>query len=138
METTPDEKLRQIIVNAPAALAVGIGQGAVGNFAVKAQVIELVATRAQTRFHIAEALPKGELAKSHTEKLTPTREALYFIVAVISSDTTVKLLGVDEISELSEHKFSGMHPGSLAGNLLGENRLKFSNRSHPLTPMAGR
>jgi len=49
-----------------------------------------------------------------------------------------KLLGVDEVGELSEHKFSGMHPESLAGNLLGENRLKFSNRSHPLTSIAGR
>ena len=87
---------------------------------------------------IREESPKGELAKGHTEKLTPTGEGFYLVIAVITSDTAVKLLGVDEVGELGEHKFSGMHPCILAGNLLGENRLKYSNRSHPLTPIAGR
>jgi hypothetical protein len=78
------------------------------------------------------------LAESHTEKLTPTGEGLYLRVAVITSDTAVKLRWMDEVGELSEHKLSGGHPGSLAENLPGENRPKSSNRSHPLKPIASR
>ena len=127
----PDEQLGQIMVNAPVALPVGVGQGAVGNFAANAQVIELILARAQTGFHIAEAFPKGELAKSHAEKLIPAGEGFYFIVSVIAAHAAAKLLRVDQVGELGENKFSGIHPGSLAKNLLGENRIKTSSRSHP-------
>jgi hypothetical protein len=37
-----DEQLGQIMVNAPVALAVGVGQDAAGNLAANAQMIELI------------------------------------------------------------------------------------------------
>jgi hypothetical protein len=37
---------------------------------------------------------------------------------------------MDQIGELGEDEFSGMHPDSLAKNLLGENRVKSSLPSH--------
>src|ERR1035437_956989 len=128
----PDELLSQIIVDAPVTLAIGVGQGAVGNFAVYPQVIELVLTRTQTGFHIAQTFPKGELTKSHAEKLIPTGERFHLIVAVIAPHTTAKLFGVDQIGELGENEFSSVHSQSLAENLLAENRANNSNRSHPL------
>jgi len=73
------------------------------------------------------------LAKSHAQKLVPTREGFYFVVSVVASHTAAKLLGVDQVGELGENDFPSVHPGSLAKNLLDANRLKLSNRSHPLT-----
>ena len=136
--STADEQLRQIEVNAPVAFPVGVGQGAVGNFAANTQMVKVAVTRAQAGFHITETLPVSELAKGRTKKLTPTRESLYFVVAVVTSDTAVKLFWVDEIGKLSDDEFSGVHPGSVAPNLLGENRPNFSNRSHPLTSISAR
>jgi len=52
---------------------------------------------------------------------------------VIAPDAAVKLFGVDQVGELGENDFSSVHPGSLAKGLLGENRLKLSNRSQPLS-----
>ena len=93
-------------------------------------MIELILARAQTGFNIAEAFPKGELAKGHAQKLIPAGEGLYLVVSVVASHTAAKLLGMDQISELGEDEFSGMHPESLAKDLLGKNRVKTSNRSH--------
>jgi hypothetical protein len=95
-------------------------------------MVELILTRAQTGFNIAEAFPKGELTKGHAQKLIPAGEGFYFVVSVVASHTPTKLLWMDQISELGEDKFSGMHPESLAKNLLSENCLKTLNRSHLL------
>src|ERR1700736_760586 len=103
-----------------------------GNFAAYSQVIELVWTRTQTGFYIAQTLPKGELAKSHAQELIPTGERFHLIVAVIAPHTAAKLFGVDQIGELGENEFSNVHPRSLAENLLAEKGINNSNRSHPL------
>jgi hypothetical protein len=47
------------------------------------------------------------------------------------------LLWMNQVGELSENEFSGIHPGSLANDLLGENRGKTSSRSHPTTSAKG-
>src|SRR5665213_1114849 len=126
-----DEQLSQIMVDAPVTLAVGVGQDAAGNLAMNAQVIELLVARAQTGFHIAETFPKGELAKSHAKKLVPAGEGFHFVVSAVASHTAVKLLRMNQVGELGENKLSGIHPGSLANDMLGENRIKTSSRSHP-------
>ncbi len=54
----PDEQLGQVMINAPVAFPVRIGQDTAGNIATLAQMVELIGARAQTRFHIAETLPK--------------------------------------------------------------------------------
>src|SRR6266566_5970395 len=76
-------------------------------------MVELILTRAQTGFNIAEAFPKGELTKGHAQKLIPAGEGFYFVVSVVASHTPTKLLWMDQISELGEDKFSGMHPETL-------------------------
>jgi hypothetical protein len=96
-------------------------------------MIELVLTRAQTGLDITQALSKSKLAKSHAEKLIPTREGFYLILATITPHAASKLFRMDQIGELGENKLSDMHPPILAKNLLGENRIKISNRSHPIT-----
>jgi hypothetical protein len=55
----------------------------VGNLTANSQVIKLILARAQTGFHISEAFPKGELAKSHAKKLVPAGEGFYFVVSVV-------------------------------------------------------
>ena len=87
-----DEQLGQVIVDSPVALPVGVSQGAVRNLAANAQVIELIGSRAQTRFDIAQAFAKGQLAESHADKLTPAREGFDFILSVVAAHTAAKLL----------------------------------------------
>jgi hypothetical protein len=70
------------------------------------------------------------LSKNHAEKLIPAGKCFYFIVTAVASHAAAKLFWMDQIGELGEDKFSGIHPGNLAKDLLGENRAKISNRSH--------
>ena len=136
--SAPDQRLGQIAVDTPVALTVGVGQGAAGNFAANTQVIELLTARAQTGFHVAETLPESELAKGHAKKLVPAGERFHFIVAAIAPHTAAELLRVNQVSELSENELSGIHPWSLANDLLDGNRRKSSSRSHPATCANGR
>jgi len=121
------------MVNAPVAFPVGVGQRAVANIATNPQMIELLRAGAQTGFHVAKALPKSELAKSHADKLVPAGEGLYFVATVVTAHTTAKLLRVDQVGELSENQFSSIHFLILAQPMLGENPEKISSRSHPFT-----
>ena len=122
-----DEHLSQVKVDAPVAFPVGIGQGAVGNVPADAEVIELILARAQAGFNVPEAFPKGELAKSHAEKLIPAGEAFDFIIALITADAAAELLGVNEVGDLGKNHFSGMHPGAWPKSYWEE-----TPESHPL------
>jgi len=86
----------------------------VRNEAPDAKVIQLVLPGTKANLDIAKTLAKSELAESHTQELIPTREGFDFVVTSIALDTSPKLLRVDGVHELSEDKFSGVHPESLA------------------------
>ena len=97
------EELGQVMIDAPVSLTVGIGQDTAGNLAAQAQVVELLGARAQTRFHIAETFPKGELAKRHAQKLVPAGEGFDLVVPGVTTHTAPELLRVDQVRELGEN-----------------------------------
>ena len=98
--------------------------------AADSDMIELVLPGTQAYFNITETFSKGELTKSHAKKLIPAAKGFDLIVTFVAPDAAGKLLGMDEVRELGENRFSGIHPENLAGWLL-QNPSKLSNRSHP-------
>ena len=76
-----DEHLSKLGVDAPVALLVGIGQGALGNVALDPGMIELGLHGPQARLDVAQALPTRQLRKGHAQKLIQTRETLHLVIA---------------------------------------------------------
>jgi hypothetical protein len=57
---------------------------------------------AQTGFDVAQTAAIGELGESQTEELIPTREIFDVAIALVAIDANLKLVGRDELHELSE------------------------------------
>ena len=66
-------------------------------------MVKLPGARTQTRFHIAETFPEGELAKRHAQKLVPAGEGFDLVVTVVTTHTAPELLRVDQVRELGEN-----------------------------------
>jgi hypothetical protein len=121
-----DESLGQIVVDAPVAVQVGVGQGAVGDAAPEAQVVELAGAGAETSFDVGQTVSVSHLAKGHAEELVPAREGFDLVVSRVTADAALELLQMDEIHKLRECEFFGEHCRSLARNLLREKRGNWS------------
>lgn len=66
-----DQSLREVCVDAPVAHLIRIRQSVARDATANAHVIELRASRAQTRFDVAETLAIGQLRKRHAQELIP-------------------------------------------------------------------
>ena len=64
-----DQGVREIAINAPVALLVGIGQIAACDVPANTEMIEFGLLRAQTDFDVAQALTKRQLRKRHAQVL---------------------------------------------------------------------
>src|SRR5437867_8529276 len=64
-----NEGLSELVVNAPVARLVGIGQRAAADVAAYAEVVQLGGLCPQTSFDVAQALAIGKLRKGHAQKL---------------------------------------------------------------------
>src|SRR5665811_1959204 len=62
-----DQGVREIAINAPVALLVGIGQIAACDVPANTEMIEFGLLRAQTDFDVAQALTKRQLRKRHAQ-----------------------------------------------------------------------
>ena len=69
-----DERIREILIDAPVAAFVGVGQRAAGDPAANAQVVELVRLRTQAGLDVAQAFPVGELREDHAQILIEVRD----------------------------------------------------------------
>ncbi len=127
-----DQSLRQIVIDAPVARAIGVGQRAMGDGGTKAQVIELVLPRAQADFDVGQAISVSDLREGHGQELIPTREVTNPIVAVVAVDATAKLFAMNPVHDLTENRLFGAHSASLALAVLRKNAKRSRNRSHPL------
>jgi hypothetical protein len=126
-----DQALRQIVVDAPVTLAVGISQRAAGHGGAEPQPIKLVVPGAQANFYyVGQAIPISKLGKGHSQELVPTGEVINLAVAIVASDAATKLLRVDPLGELRKDQFSGRHDTSLAFLLLRKTTKPSPNRSH--------
>jgi len=97
------------VVDAPVAVLVGIGQGAVGDPTVKAQVVELGRLSAQRGFDIAQTLAKGELREGHGQELIERGEGQRRIPARIAGHTPANGVQGEMIHQLSEHQPACVH-----------------------------
>ena len=73
-------------------MVIGVGQSAMKDRTLKSQVVELVLTRAQTDFDVAQTFTKSKLAEPHAQELIPTREGFDLIIALITAGAAAKLL----------------------------------------------
>ena len=98
----PDECLREVSVNAPVAIAVGVGQCAACNATAKSHVIKFRLDRSQTGFDVAQTFAVSQLCKRHHQKLIATREVPCSNVASIAPDALVEIVPRKEFHELCE------------------------------------
>jgi len=67
-----DERIREILIDAPVAAFVGVGQRAASDPAANAQVVELARLRAQAGLDVAQAFPIGQLREHQLARIHRT------------------------------------------------------------------
>src|SRR5208282_6093364 len=85
-----NEPAREIGIDAPIALPVGVGQIVAGDAAAKAHVVKLARMGTQAGFDVAQTLAISELGICQTKKLIQARETLHLVVAVVAIHATAK------------------------------------------------
>jgi len=84
----------------------------------------------------SQAIPIGQLAKRHAQKLVPAGEGFDLVITVVTAHRALEVLPVNEIGELGEGVFFRKHSGSLSSRMQREKRQKQrlnSSRTHPDT-----
>jgi hypothetical protein len=104
-----NQLLGKVGVNPPVASLVGVGEGGAGNSASEAHVIKFGLLGTQTGFDVAETGAIGELSESQTEELIPAREIFDVPIALLPIDAELKLVGRDELHDLSENRLTCVH-----------------------------
>jgi len=105
-----DQRMGEVGVDSPVADLIGMGQGVARNLTANAHVVKLGGCGSKTRFDISETLSISQLGKRHGEKLIPAREALDFVVALITLHAAAKFVrGGNKVYQLSKDRFAGIH-----------------------------
>ena len=73
------------------------------NRRAKPHAIELVGAGTKTDFYVLEAIAESNLSKRHCQELVPTGKVANLVFTVITIDTPLELLRVDEIQDLREN-----------------------------------
>jgi len=129
-----DQSLGQIGVNAPVAVAVGVGQSAVRPARAKTQMIELVLARVKTGLNVRQAFTRSELGERHSQELVPAREMTGLVLALKTRHTAAELLGMNPVHHLGENHFSRMHPASWRESSFGKRRKRVQGEHTPPQP----
>src|SRR5271168_4675886 len=74
------------------------------------QMIEFARHRSKTEFDVAEAFAKGQLRKTHAQKLIVARKAAGFVITVVTRDAFLKLVNRPVFHDLREDQFAVVHP----------------------------
>jgi hypothetical protein len=64
----------------------------------------------EARYDVSQAFAKGQLSEGHAEELIEAREASDFVIAVISKNTVIEFESRQVLKQLSEDRFSRIHP----------------------------
>lgn len=99
-----DQLMSKIGVDAPVPHLVRFCQGAAGNLAADAHVIELVLLRSKAGLDVSQALPIRQLCESHGTELIHAGEMLHAEVAAVSFHTALKGFQRHEVHDLGKHK----------------------------------
>ena len=109
-----NQDLGEISIDPPVARLVGVGQCRACDLAAESHVVELGAERTQAGFDIAEAFAVAQLGEGHAQELVPAGESLLLVVAPVTSDTLLKLIGGKVIQELRKDGATEVHAPLLA------------------------
>ena len=104
-----DQAEGKILIDAPVTALVGVRQGAAGNTAANAQMIELGFVRTQTGLDVAQALPVGQLREGHAQELIEVRESERRIAARVLGHAAPEGVQWQMIHQLCEHQLPRMH-----------------------------
>ena len=111
-----DQTEGEILVNAPVAGLVGVGQCAAGDSAANPQVIELGGVRTQAGLDVAQTFSIGQLREGHAQELIEMREGECRIAAWVPADAPPEGMQRQMLHELGEHQFSRVH-GNPSGKI---------------------
>ena len=96
----------------------------------RSQMIQLLGSRVEASFDIAQTFAPSQLSKNQTHELLPTREVFDFVVSTVALNTTMELLWMDAIQQLRKHKLTGEHASRIAAKTCPSSSAS-SSRSHP-------
>ena len=99
-----DKMMGKISVNAPVPHLVRFRQGAAGNLAADAHVIEFVVLRPKADFDVPQALAICQLSEGHNAELVQAGEILDAEIALVPFHTTLKGFQWHEVHDLGKHK----------------------------------
>lgn len=109
-----NQRQGEVLVNAPVAPLVGIGQGAPGDAATDAKVVQLARMGPQTGFDVAQAFPVGQLSEHPAQIRVEVRER--WVLARIPRHAAPERGQRQMLHQLREHPLSRMHrttPGKI-------------------------
>ena len=109
--------MSKVGVDTPVSDLIGVSEGIAGDLPADAHVIELLLGCPEAGLDVPQAFPIGQLGKGHAEILIPTREALDFVVAVVSLDTLAKIVYGQEVHQLREDCTTNVHQPSPSADL---------------------
>ena len=104
-----DQAESEILIDAPVAVLVGVGQRALGNAAANAQVVELGGMRAKTGLDVAQAFAVGQLREGHAQELVEVRESERRIASGVLGHAAPEGVQRQMIHQLGKHQLSRMH-----------------------------
>jgi hypothetical protein len=104
-----DQNLGEVGIDAPISLLVGFGQGAAGDLAAEACVIEFGLHRPETGFDISKAFSVCELREGHAEKLFEAGKLADVIISSIPSNTLLEFVFGQVIHQLGKNDSSRIH-----------------------------
>lgn len=104
-----DQAEGEILINAPVAVLVGVGQRALGNAAAYAQMVELGGMRAQTGLDVAQAFPVSQLREGHAQELIEVRESERRIAPRVFCHASSEGVQRQMIHQLGKHQLSRRH-----------------------------
>jgi len=107
-----DQALREVGIDAPVAYGVRVGQRIARDRRANAEVIQLGALGAQTRFDVTQAFSIGQLRERHSQELIQARERLDLAFALIPGHTTAKRGQWKMLHQLREHPLALVHRSS--------------------------
>lgn len=99
----------QVVVNAPVARLVGVGQSAAGNPASDAQVVGLGFLCSQAGLDVPQAFAVSQLGECLTQELVQVRERQWRVSPSIPANTSPKGVQGQVIHALGEDKLASVH-----------------------------
>ena len=94
--------IEHFLVDLPAPVLVGIGQGGPPRAFKETQVVQFSHATGPTAANLPQGLSFAELAEEHTDQLIPTGEAFSEAVSAMFANDTAKGISISKVYDLSK------------------------------------